>query len=161
MCGLVLPMDNEVVSNVQCAWAPGDDLRDDVLVFLRRTADPEHHPLETIEAIVNGECCDVPGAFLQFHLVESPAEIEFGEDGAPVQGLGHLVEGGDGVALADDCGVSLSPVGFLRGRVWFPLWSNVMTFAGNRVNERDREHGRKGKDLFLLERAASRWQKRT
>ena len=30
-----------------------------------------------------------------------------------------------------------------------------MTFAGNRVNDRDREHGRKGKDLFQLERAAS------
>ena len=91
-------------------WAPGDDLRDDVLVFLRRTADPEHHPLETIEAIVNGECCDVPGAFLQFHLMESPAEIEFGEDGAPVQGLKYLVDSGDGVALADDCGVGLSHV---------------------------------------------------
>ena len=36
-------MDNEVVSNVQCAWAPRDDLRDDVLLFLGRTADPEHH----------------------------------------------------------------------------------------------------------------------
>ena len=43
---------------------------------------------------------------------------------------------------------SCSSVGFLRGSVWFLLWSNVMTFAGNRVNDRDREHGRKGKDLF-------------
>ena len=42
--------------------------------------------------------------------------------------------------------------GILRGRVWFLLWSNVMTLARNRVNDRDREHGRKGKDL---ERAAS------
>ena len=43
-------------------------------------------------------------------------------------------------------------MGFLTGRVWFPLWSNVMTLATNRVNDRDREQGRKGKDL---ERAAS------
>ena len=49
-------------------------------------------------------------------------------------------------------------VGFLRGRVWFPLWSNVITLARNRVNDRDRdvhEHGRKGKDIFLLDWAAS------
>ena len=31
----------------------------------------------------------------------------------------------------------------------------MMTSAGHRVNDRDSEHGRKGKDLFKLERAAS------
>ena len=30
-------------------------------------------------------------------------------------------------------------MGFLRGRVWFPLWSNVITLARNRVNDRDRD----------------------
>ena len=30
-----------------------------------------------------------------------------------------------------------------------------MTLAGHGVNDRDSEHGRKGKDLFKLERAAS------
>ena len=31
----------------------------------------------------------------------------------------------------------------------------MMTLAGHRVNDRASEHGRKGKDLFKLERAAS------
>ena len=38
--------------------------------------------------------------------------------------------------------------GFLCGGTW-------CTLARNRVNDRDREHGRKGKDLFWLERAVS------
>ena len=34
---------------------------------------------------------------------------------------------------------SCTSVGFLRGRVWFPLWSNVITLVRNRVNDRDRD----------------------
>ena len=34
---------------------------------------------------------------------------------------------------------SCTSVGFLRGRVWFPLWSNVITLARNSVNDRDRD----------------------
>ena len=34
---------------------------------------------------------------------------------------------------------SCTSVEFLRGTVWFPLWSNVITLARNRVNDRDRD----------------------
>ena len=35
--------------------------------------------------------------------------------------------------------LSCTSVEFLRGTVWFPLWSNVITLARNRVNDRDRD----------------------